>query len=86
MTEPVPIRAVERQRITRPHEVIETERVVEFAARVDSSTRAALPSAEPPRCTCVLCESGMQRTSSAAARQALPPGPPTRPWWRRWLS
>lgn len=84
MTDPVPIRAVERQRITRPHEVIETERVVEFAARVDESTRAALPSVEPPRCDCALCESGLTLTRSGPPQRALPAGPGRpRRWWRR---
>lgn len=83
MSELVPVRAVERQRITRPDgEVVETERVVEFARVDEESTRAALPSPEPPPCDCGLCESALHLTRSAPARRALPPAPARCGWWR----
>lgn len=82
MTDPVPVRAVERQRITRPGEVIETERVVEFATPTPASVEGlALPRGGDRRCGCGLCESPLHLTRSGPALQALPPAPARRRWW-----
>lgn len=85
MSEPVPVRAVVRQRVTRPHEVIETEQVVEFATPTPAPTLGReLPRAEPaPRCDCALCERGWHLDGCGPARKALPAAPPRRRWW--WL-
>lgn len=87
MTDPVPVRSVVRRRVTRPHEVIETEQVVEFA----TPTPAPQPGRELPRGgydparDSPLAGTGMELDGCAPARQALPPAPVPAPWWRRWL-
>lgn len=88
MTDLVPVRSVVRRRVTRPHEVIETEQVVEFATPTPAPTQGReLPRGgyDPARDS-PMAGTGMELDGWADARKALPPtSPPTaQPWWRRW--
>lgn len=94
MTQPVPVRATEAVRVTRPDgEVVETVRTVEFAtpspaSPADREGRELPGAAGGDICDCVLCARGWQLDSVEETRRALPPGSPApargwRRWWRR---
>jgi hypothetical protein len=85
MNEPVPVRAIEAQRVTRSGEVIETVRVVEYTTPTPAPVEVReLPRGYDPERDSPAAGGVLHYHPPAPVPAALPPGRPPRRWWWGW--